>query len=70
MENKNLNILIIEDDVAACRELRQYIEKIETLRLVGITGDSDEGIELVKSTLPDVIILDRLVWRKFLEFYE
>ena len=58
MENKNLNILIIEDDVAACRELRQYIEKIETLRLVGITGDSDEGIELVKSALPDVIILD------------
>lgn len=58
MENKTLNILIIEDDVAACRELRQYIEKIETLRLVGITGDSDQGIELVKSALPDVIILD------------
>lgn len=58
MENKILNILIIEDDVAACRELRQYIEKIETLKLIGITGDSDEGIELVKSSLPDVIILD------------
>ena len=36
MENKILNILIIEDDVAACRELRQYIEKIETLKLIGI----------------------------------
>ena len=34
MENKSLNILIIEDDVAACQELRQYIEKIETLKLV------------------------------------
>ena len=58
MENKILNILIIEDDVAACRELRQYIEKIETLKLVGVTGDSDKGIEMVKSMLPDVIILD------------
>ena len=58
MENKTLNILIIEDDVAACRELRQYIENIETLKLVGISGDSDQGIELVKSALPDVIILD------------
>lgn len=58
MENKTLNILIIEDDVVACRELRQYIEKIETLKLVGITGDSDEGIELVKNVLPDVVILD------------
>lgn len=58
MENKTLNILIIEDDVAACKELRQYIEKIESLKLVGITGDSDKGIELVKNMLPDVIILD------------
>lgn len=58
MENRTLNILIIEDDVAACRELRQYIEKIEDLKLVGITGDSDKGIELVQSMLPDVVILD------------
>ena len=58
MENKTLNILIIEDDVAACQELRQYIEKFKTLKLIGITGNSEKGIELVKSMLPDVIILD------------
>ena len=58
MDNKILNILIIEDDVAACKELGLYIEKIENLKLVGITGDSDKGIEIVKSTLPDVVILD------------
>ena len=58
MENKVLSILIIEDDAAACRELRQYIEKINDLKLAGITGDSDEGIEMVKSMLPDVVILD------------
>lgn len=58
MENRTLNILIIEDDVAACRELRQYIEKISDLKLVGTTGDSDKGIELVQNMLPDVVILD------------
>lgn len=58
MENKVLSILIIEDDAAACWELRQYIEKINDLKLAGITGDSDEGIEMVKSMLPDVVILD------------
>lgn len=58
MENKVLSILIIEDDPAACRELRQYIEKINDLKLAGITGDSDEGIEMVRSMLPDVVILD------------
>lgn len=58
MNNKALNIVIIEDDTAACRELSLYIEKIDTLKLVGITGDSDYGIELVKCALPDVVILD------------
>lgn len=29
MENKTLNLLIIEDDIAPCRELRQYIEKMK-----------------------------------------
>ena len=58
MENRMLTILIIEDDVVACKELRQYIEKFETLKLIGITDDSEKGIKLVKSTLPDVIILD------------
>ena len=33
MDNKTLNILIIEDDVAACKELGLYIEKIENLKL-------------------------------------
>ena len=36
MENKILNILIIEDDVVACRELRRYIENISDLKLAGI----------------------------------
>lgn len=58
MENKVLSILIIEDDVAACRELRQYIEKFSDLKLAGITGYAEEAIELVKGTLPDVVILD------------
>ena len=58
MDEKVLNILIIEDDVAACRELSLYIEKISDLKLVGVTKDSDKGIEMVKGMLPDVVILD------------
>ena len=58
MDNKTLNILIIEDDVASCRELSLYIEKIDNMKLIGVTGDSDKGLEIVKSALPDVVILD------------
>lgn len=58
MENHTLTILIIEDDVAACRELRQYIENISDLKLVGITSDAEKAIGIIQSTLPDVVILD------------
>lgn len=58
MENRTLNILIIEDDVAACRELSQYIENISDLKLVGVTGDAEKAIEMVQGMLPDVVILD------------
>ena len=58
MNGKVLNVLIIEDDAVASRELSLCLEKVDTLKLVGITGDSDYGIELVKSMLPDVVILD------------
>lgn len=57
MNNKILNILIIEDDAVACRELSVYIEKIDTLKLIGITNSTDEGLAIVKSELPDVVIL-------------
>lgn len=58
MTNKPITILIIEDDAAACRELRQYIETMDDLKLAGITADSDKAIDMVKATLPDVVILD------------
>ena len=58
MENQTLTILIIEDDVAACRELRQYTESLSDLKLVGITGDAEKALGMVQSTLPDVVILD------------
>ena len=58
MDNRTLNILIIEDDVAACRELSLYIEKIDTMKLIGTTENCEKGIEMVKSALPDVVILD------------
>lgn len=58
MNTRTLDILIIEDDFAACRELGLCIEKIDTMKLIGTTGNADEGLEILKSELPDVVILD------------
>jgi len=53
-----LSILIIEDDIVACKELQQCIEACDDLKLTGITNNSKEALDLVVSTLPNVILLD------------
>lgn len=59
MDNmKELTVLLIEDDTSACEEIRQYVDTLDDIRLVGITGDASEGIEMVKYHVPDAIILD------------
>lgn len=55
---KELSILLIEDDELACRQLKQCIEKHEDLKLAAITNNSDQALTLVRSHLPNVILLD------------
>ena len=58
MSEKIMNILLIEDDKTACYELSKYIEKFDNLKLIGITKNASEGVSMVCSMLPDVVILD------------
>ena len=58
MSEKIMSILLIEDDKAACYELSRYIEKFDDLKLIGITKNASEGVSMVCSMPPDVVILD------------
>lgn len=58
MENKPMSLLLIEDDEYECKRFKNYIETQENVKLVGITNSSDEGIELLKTYLPEAIVLD------------
>ena len=55
---RELIILLVEDDEKACEELRSYIEQTSDIRLQGITNNSTEALALVRSGLPDAVILD------------
>lgn len=56
--DRTLSILLIEDDEAACTELKHCIDSHENLKLAAITNNSHEALELVRIHLPNVIILD------------
>lgn len=56
--DRKLTVLIIEDDEDACEQLRCCIEESQNLKFQNCTNQSQEGLEMVKSGLPDVVILD------------
>ena len=56
--NKPMSILLIEDDIQECTKFENYAKNRNDIRIVGITNSSDEGINLVKNHLPEVVILD------------
>lgn len=56
--NKEISILLVEDDPVACKEIIEYIEELDDISLIGITNNSTKAIDYVKDFLPDAIILD------------
>jgi len=57
MEEK-LEILLVEDDPEACRELAEQILDTDDMLLIGVTNNAYKAVELIKDHLPDTLILD------------
>ncbi len=55
---RDLSILIIEDDIAACKQLSDCVDMTEGISIAAITNNSYRAIEYAKELLPDAIILD------------
>lgn len=56
--DRNLHILLIEDDEKTCMELKNAIEEYEDMYLVAITNNSKDALDLTKYHLPDLVVLD------------
>lgn len=56
--DKQLSVLLIEDDTIACQEFEQYIDQCDDIRLSAVTNNSQEALDLTKYHLPDAVILD------------
>lgn len=55
---RELSVLVIEDDPIACKSFEDYVETMNDLSIVACTNDSGKGLMLVKEYIPDVVILD------------
>jgi DNA-binding NarL/FixJ family response regulator len=55
---KNLSILLIEDEPLECQEIIRQIESASGVELVGVTNNIVKAMEFVVDFQPDAIILD------------
>lgn len=58
MEQRELTILLIEDEPAECIAITQYADTVEGIRIVGVTNSVNRAVEYTKDCLPDAVILD------------
>jgi len=57
LDNK-LSVLLVEDDEGACEAIKQYIDELDDVCLVGVVNNSDKALECVRDCLPEAVILD------------
>jgi len=55
---KPMQVVLIEDDVSACKAFMDCANRRTDIAFVGMTGRSDEGLKYVKTKLPEAVILD------------
>ena len=62
---KPMKIVLLEDDVSACREFIECANSRTDIVFVGMTASSYEALEFVKNKLPEAVIVDlELSWGK------
>lgn len=56
--NRELNIMLIEDDTSVCKRFAEYVDIIPDISIMAVTNNSYRALELIQECLPDAIILD------------
>ncbi len=53
-----LKVLIADNDLNLCNTLKQYLEEVAGMNVVGIAPDGEETLAQIQAHEPDVVILD------------
>jgi len=55
---KPISVVVVEDDTKELKRFKDFISLRDDIVIVGMTGSSREGIELVQLYAPDAVIVD------------
>jgi len=55
---EKINIIIADDNIEFGELLKKYLSKYGYIKVLGVAQDGFEAVEMIKSFLPDIVILD------------
>lgn len=58
MQNKNINVLIVDDHALFRQGLRRILESLKDVSIVGEAADGNEAVQVARETNPDIILMD------------
>lgn len=64
MSKEKFNVLLIEDDPMVREVNKQFIEKVPSFKVVATASNGNEGLALIDSVKPDLVILDIFMPKK------
>ncbi len=53
-----ISLILVEDDPMVREVHRQFIERIDGFKIIGIAANGHEGLQLIRQTQPDLAIID------------
>jgi two-component system response regulator (stage 0 sporulation protein A) len=63
MEQKKINIVIVDDNREFCNILKDYLSAEENINIYGIAHDGVAALKLIEEKIPDIVVLDIIMPR-------
>ncbi|WP_139905323.1 sporulation transcription factor Spo0A [Clostridium thermarum] len=63
MEQKKINVVIVDDNKEFCNILKDYLSAEDDINIYGIAHDGVTAIKLIEETVPDIVVLDIIMPR-------
>lgn len=60
-----ISIIIADDEIKTCEEIKEYLNKYNQIKILGIANNDDDEIKMIEELKPDVVVTDLMRKHKF-----